>query len=225
MSVFGDFFGESFDSESVIKRLARAMHRQWGEGAMKVGTELEPTDFQKFLWVRAAFFAVMRSYVEAAYEQAFPSTAEYDVERWEGIRGVPPPPADMLLGDRLTRLLAYCQAMMGAMPALIVEAIEGITGEDNVAILEHTAVDCALAPEQIFVFWTLVSAADWTDEKLREDINWIVDKWKPAHTQHGRNLGNPLGGVRVGSDADVSTPVWFKTGIGVEKTSRNLIQL
>lgn len=225
MSFFGDFFGDMIGSESTIKRLARAMQKQWGEGAMKVGTEMEPTDFQKFLWVRGGFFAEMRSYVEATYEQAFPSTAEYEVEEWESMRKVPPPPAAMLLGDRLDRVHAYCQAMMGSVPERILEAIEIITGEDSVAILEHRAADVTLDPEQIFVFWTLITAADWANASLLQDIVWIVDRWKPAHTQHGRNLDNPLGGVRVGSDASVSTPVWFKTGAGPEKTSRNLIQL
>lgn len=225
MSFFGDFYGDLIGSESAIKRIARAIGSQWGEGAMKVGEEASPTDFQKFLWVRGGFFAEIRSYVEAAYEQAFPSTAEYEVSLWESIRKIPPPPANMLLGDRLTRLRAYCQAMMGSVPERILEAIEGITGEDNVANLEHTALDVADDPEQIFVFWTLITAADWANSSLLQDIVWIVDRWKPAHTQHGRNLGNPRGGVRVGSDASVDTPAWFKTGAGAEKTSRNLIQL
>lgn len=228
MSFFSDFFGDLFGAESDILRLARAMARQWGEGAMPDENEEEASDpslWRRFLFVRAGLLNDCRSYAEAVYEQAFPHLAEHSIDEWEYMQRVPPPRAGMLDGDRLDRLLAYCQIMMGARVTDVVAALLHVVGIDEAFILEHTAVDVAEDPEQIFVFWTLIHEAAWEDDYLRNDTVDIVDRWKPAHTQHGRNEGNPRAGVRVGSAADVSTPIYFKTGIGPEKTSRNLIPL
>jgi hypothetical protein len=219
------FFGDPF-GEDTIARLARALGRQWGQGAMKTGTDTAPTDWQKFLLVRAGFFFDVRAYLEAIFEQFFPDTAEYEVERWEHNEGVPPPPPGTLLGDRLARLLAYCQAIHGSRPADIVEALSSLAHAVIGMIQEKRAVDCwAGQPERIFEFYTLVDAATADDVNLRTAINAIVDRWKPAHTMHGSSEGpsgpGPYGGVRVGTS---SGPTWFKTGAGPEKTGRNLIR-
>jgi len=232
MAVFGDFFGDLFgEPESTVTTLARTLARQWGTGAMRWGPADapeswdDPTDWGKFLLVRAGLMADIRSFAEGVYEQAFVDTAEHEIDHWDAIMGLPPAPADMLDGDRMDRLLAYSRAVMSALPAVIQEALESLAGVADTYILEHTALDCALDPEQIFIFWTLVSSTVWADEDIRGDINYIVSRWKPAHTQHGRRVDNPNGGVRVASAADPTTPAWFKTGVGPEKTSRNLIRL
>ena len=226
MAVFGDFFGDLFgDPESDVARLARAMGRQWGEGAMRVGEESDPSEWHRFVLARAGLLNDCRLFLEAVYEQAFPPLAEHSLEAWEAIKRVPPAPATMLLGDRLSRLKAYCQVIMGARVVDVLAALENLAGVTEIYVLQHVATDVTLDPEQIFVFWTIVSAATWADEDLRDDINTIVDRWKPGHSQHGRNAGNPRGGVRVGSSAGPAGLELFKTGVGPEKTSRNLIRL
>jgi hypothetical protein len=219
-----DFFGDVFGQESTVAMLARSIGRQWGEGAMQAGTEEEPTEWGRFLAVRAGYFADLRSYIEAVGEQAYPHLAEHSVETWEYIKNIPPAPATMLLGDRLQRALAYCQVGLGARPADITAALESLLGLDNAAIEEHTAAGSVLDPERVYEFYTLVDAASWAVGDTVDDVIRIVDRWKPAHTRHGREIDNPRAGVRVGDASDVSTPAWFKTGTGPEKTSRNLIQ-
>ncbi len=222
MAIFGDFFGDLFGSESAVKRLARALGKAWGEGAMQAGTDSAPTDWGKFLLIRASFLSEIRSYIEAVGDQAFPPLARYSVETWEYIKRVPPAPAGMLLGDRLARLKAYCKTAMGARLADILEALLNITGIDEVDILERRAVDCEEGPADIYEFYTLVPEATFEDEDLRGDVNEIVDRWKPGHTRHGRGT---YGGTRVGSPAANNVPAYFKTGSGPEKTGRNLIKL
>lgn len=218
---------DTFGSETV-NRLARALARQWGQGAMKVGTEAAPTDWQKWLLVRAGYLADIRSFFEAVMNQAFPSLAEYEVELWEFLKSVPPPPAGMLMGDRLARLVAYCKAVMGSRPSDIVEALENLVGIGNASILERTALQSVLDPERVYEFYTLVDSATHAIASKVADINEIVDRWKPGHTAHGSTKGptgpGPYGGVRVGDPSDITTPAWFKTGNGPEKTGRNLIQ-
>jgi len=221
MAVFGDFFGDLFGSESAVTRLARALGRSWGEGAMETGTESDPTDFQKFLLVRAGFLAEVRSYVEAVRDQAFPGIARYSVETWEYIKNVPSAPPEMYLGDRMARVLAFCQTAMGARPSDIVSAILNLAGVDEVHILERVAADCTDKPSNIFEFFTLLMEDTLEDDQLRGDINEIVDRWKPAHTRHGRG---PYGGCREADPSDITTPQYFKTGSGPEKTGRNLIK-
>jgi hypothetical protein len=226
--VFFDFFGDVLGAESDVARLARAMARQWGEGAMRPEEDearADPSLWRRFLFTRAGLLNDCRLYAEAVREQGFPLTAEHSIDEWEYERRVPPPRSGMLTGDRLERIMAYCRIMMGARVTDVVDALLSVVGIDDAFVLEHTALDVAEDPEQIFVFWTLVKEAVWEDEYLRTDTIDIVDRWKPAHAQHGRNEGNPRAGVRVGSAADVSTPAYFKTGVGSEKTSRNLIPL
>ena len=229
--MFGDFFGDLFGgAESMHRLIARSMGRQWGQGSMVSGTEPDPTDWEKWLRVRGYYMGQMRSYAEALYEQVFPDRAVYEYELWEYILNVFPPPPGMLLGDRLERLKAWCQTMMGARPADIEAAIENLAGSDNVTILEHTAVDCAGDPGRIFDFWTLLDTTTLEDDDTRGDINEIVDRWKPAHTHHGASYGatgaasNTYGGCRE-MDSAGTTYKPFKTGAGSEKTGRNLTPL
>jgi len=229
--MFGDFFGDLFGgAESMHRLIARSMGRQWGQGSMVSGTEPDPTDWEKWLRVRGYYMGQMRSYAEALYEQVFPDRAVYEYELWEYILNVFPPPADMLLGERLERLKAWCQTMMGARPADIEAAIENLAGAGNVHILEHGATDCTDDPPSIYDFWTLLPAATIEDEDTRGDINEIVDRWMPRHTSHGDSSAegsgadNPYGGCREADSSDITTPAWFKTGSGPEKTGRNLIK-
>lgn len=223
-----DFFGDVLGQEGALVRLARSLGRSWGEGAMDPGTEDSPTDWGKFLYVRAGFLGDIRSVLEAVREQAFPHLAEHSVETWEAIKAVPPAPVGMLLGDRLTRLLAYCRAIMGSRPADIAEAVATFAGVGDASILERTALQSVLDPERVYEFYTLVTDATWALSDVVSDINEVVDRWKPGHTAHGSTKGpsgpGPAGGVRVADPSDISTPAWFKTGAGPEKTGRNLIQ-
>lgn len=232
MTLFGDFFGDPFGgAESMHRLLARTMGRQWGQGAMSSGTEMEPTDWEAWLRVRGAYMAEVRSYAEALMCQAFPDQAVYEYEYWEYLKRVFPAPPEMYVGERLVRLRAWCQTAIGGMPSLIEGAIENLTGAGNVHILEHDALACAGDPPRIYDFWTLVPVATLDDDDVRNDINEIVDRWKPAHTSHGASAGagsgadNPYGGTREADASDITTPAWFKTGGGTEKTGRNLIQL
>ncbi len=230
MSAYSDFFGDVFGQEGNVGRYLRALGREWGKGAMKDGGEDDPTDWGLFLAIRAGFFADLISYVEATLEQAYPNLAEHTIDVWEYIKNVPPGPSGQLTGERLQRLMAFCQAIMGARPADIVTALENLAGADVLGILERTALQSVLDPDRVYEFYTLVTEATFADEDLRDDINEIVDRWKPAHTEHGSHKPTPAapgfaGGVRVGQlDANGNpVPVYFKTGGGPEKTGRNLI--
>lgn len=220
-----DYFGDVIGQESSVARIATAIGRHWGDGPMVEDIDGVPTEWWRFLAVRADFFATVRSYAEATLEQAFPHLSEHTVEIWEQIKGVPPAPPGTLKWARLQRLLAYCQARLGARPADIVDALSALAGAEVLEIIEKKATDCVNAPARIFEFWTLVDADTADDEDLRGDINTIVDRWKPGHTHHGSSEGpaapGEYGGVRVGTE---SGPTWFKTGSGDEKTGRNLIQ-
>jgi len=226
MSAYSDFFGDVFGQEGNIGRYVRALGREWGELAMKDGGEDDPTDWGLFLAIRAGYFADLISYVEATLEQAYPNMAEHSIDVWEYLKNVPPGPVGQLTGERLERLMAYCQTAMGARPSDIIEALNNLSGAVVLSLLERTALEAVLDPERVYEFYTLVSEATHADVDLRDDINEIVDRWKPAHVRHGSDKAPPTapgyaGGVRVGTAAD--TPTIFKTGNGPEKTGKNLI--
>lgn len=119
--------------------------------------------------------------------QAFPDAATYMLTELETLYGVLVDET-MTNAERQVRLAAFVRTVIGASPQNIESAVAAYTGSASVyevGATDAAAVDpSSLGPRGVFHFAVVVPLAVVTNPTKRAQVEAIIDRMAPAHTNY-----------------------------------------